>query len=125
MNFDWVEYYKLAQELAGTSQTPANAEAKMRAAISRMYYAASCQARNYLRDRKGLTISAGARAHRFVRDTFRNSQDRMRQKVGDRLDKLRVHRNRADYDDVFHSLALLVRANLTWAQIVILTIDQL
>jgi hypothetical protein len=91
-----VEYYKLAQELAGISQTPADAEAKMRAAISRMYYAAFCQARNYLRDREGLTIPAGARAHRFACDTFRNSQDRMRQKVGDRLDKLRVHRNRAD-----------------------------
>jgi hypothetical protein len=125
MNFDCVEYYKLAQELAGTSQTPANAEAKMRAAISRMYYAAFCKARNYLRDREGLAIPPGARTHRFVRDTFRNSQDRIRQKVGDRLDKLRVHRNRADYDDAFNSLELFVRVNLTWKQIVILTIERL
>ncbi|MGH7596122.1 MAG: hypothetical protein ACREOI_07195 [bacterium] len=125
MSFDWTEYYTLAQELIGTSTAPANTEAKMRAAISRLYYAAFCRARNYLRDHEGLAIPAGSRAHRFVRDTFRNSQDRIRQKVGDRLDKLRVHRNRADYDDAFNSLELFVRANLTWAQIVILTIDRL
>jgi len=125
MSFDWTEYYRLAQELIGTSTTPANAEAKMRAAISRLYYAAFCRARNYLRDREGLIIPTGARAHRFVRDTFRNSQDRLRQKIGDKLDKMRVHRNRADYDDIFGSLADLARVNLTWAQIIILTIDQL
>jgi uncharacterized protein (UPF0332 family) len=125
MSFDWTEYYTLAQELIGTSTAPANIEAKMRAAISRLYYAAFCRARNYLRDREGLVIPAGARAHRFVRDTFRNSQDRIRQKVGDRLDKLRVYRNRADYDDTFDALTLLARVNLTWAQIVILTIDRL
>jgi len=119
MSFDWTEYYRLAQELIGTSTAPASAEAKIRAAISRLYYAAFCKARNYLRDREGLAIPAGARAHRFVRDTFRNSQDRVRQKVGDRLDKLRVHRNHADYDDAFDLLALLVRADLTWAQIAI------
>jgi len=78
-----------------------------------------------LRDREGLAIPTGGAAHRFIRDTFRNSQDRIRQKIGDKLDKLRVHRNRADYDDTFNSLTDLARANLTWAQIVILTIDQL
>jgi hypothetical protein len=125
MSFDWVEYYKLARELTGTPAAPANAEARMRAAISRLYYAAFCKARNYLRDREGLFIPTGPSAHRIVRDTFRNSRDSTRQKIGDRLDKWRIHRNRADYDDSVSGLVVLVHANLPWAEKVILAIDQL
>ncbi len=55
MSFDWSEYLNLAQELAGKATTPASQEAKLRA-ISRAYYAAFVQARNFLRDRDGLTI---------------------------------------------------------------------
>lgn len=35
MTFEWSEYLNLARELAGKATTPANQEAKLRAAISR------------------------------------------------------------------------------------------
>ena len=38
MTFDWSEYLKLAQELAGQTVSPANEEAKLRSSVSRAYY---------------------------------------------------------------------------------------
>ena len=37
MSFDWSQYLNVAKELAGDGTTPANQEAKLRAAISRAY----------------------------------------------------------------------------------------
>jgi len=34
MSFDWSQFLNVARELAGTANTPANQEAKLRAAIS-------------------------------------------------------------------------------------------
>ena len=55
MKFDWSGYFDLAGELAtvNTSDSAKIVEAKLRAAISRAYYAAFCLARNYLRDDLG------------------------------------------------------------------------
>ncbi|MDF0552110.1 hypothetical protein [Kamptonema sp. UHCC 0994] len=56
MKFNWSEYLALAQQLAGKSQISATQESRLRSAISRAYYAAFIQARNYLRDTMGLSI---------------------------------------------------------------------
>ena len=56
MSFDWSEYLNLAKELANQAIAPANQEAKLRTAISRSYYAAFINARNYLRDKEGILI---------------------------------------------------------------------
>jgi len=64
MTFDWSEYLKLAQELAGQTVSPANEEAKLRSSVSRAYYAAFCKARNYLRDIEGCSIPSTPEAHR-------------------------------------------------------------
>ena len=45
MSFDWSEYLKLAQELAGQTGNPASQEARLRAAVSRAYYAVFCISR--------------------------------------------------------------------------------
>ena len=68
MTFDWSEYLKLAQELAGQTVSPANEEAKLRSSVSRAYYAAFCKARNYLRDIEGHSIPSTPEAHRYVRE---------------------------------------------------------
>lgn len=49
MTFNWSEYLDLARELTGKDTTPASQSAKLRSAISRSYYAAFIQARNFLR----------------------------------------------------------------------------
>ena len=104
MSFDWSEYLDLAQELAGQATSPSSQEAKLRSAISRAYYAAFCTARNHLRDREKHSIPRGGQAHPYVRDQFKQSPDKVRKKVGENLNRLRIQRNKADYDDILARL---------------------
>ena len=116
MSFDWSEYLGLAQELAGQIVSPASQEAKLRAAISRAYYAVFCKARNHLRDHEGHAIPLGGQAHAYVRDQFKNSPDRLRSQIGHNLDRLRRHRNLGDYDDTVSGLLPLTSRDLKLAQ---------
>ena len=99
MSFDWSQYLRLAEELAGQGTAPSSSEAKLRSSVSRSYYAAYCTARNHLRDVDGLAIPRDY-AHRFVWETFANSADTSRKQVGADLDRLRIYRNKTDYNDV-------------------------
>lgn len=104
MTFNWSEYLNLARELTGKVITPASQEAKLRSAISRSYYAAFIQARNFLREQEHLTIPP-QNTHQYVMNQFKNSSETARQGVGRRLQRLRDYRNRADYDDTVSGLA--------------------
>lgn len=95
MGFAWREYLTLATELAERSEQ----EAALRTAISRAYYAVFCTARARLAE-----PSLGT-AHRGVWDAYRNAGDRNRRSIGNRGDRLRRLRQRADYDAVFPGLA--------------------
>lgn len=86
----------------------------MRSAISRAYYAAFIQARNYLRDQDGLAIPT-QNTHEYVINQFRNSADEERQKIGRQLRRLRQRRNQADYDDTFANLQAIAKTSLKLA----------
>ena len=122
--FDWAEYLALAQELVGQQVPPAGQEAHQRAAISRAYYAAFCKARNRLRDKEGhQDIPKSARAHRYVSDPFRNSSDQARNEIGAHLDRLRLDRNKADYDDSVAGIHGMAATDLILAAQVLATLD--
>lgn len=104
MSFDWSEYFDLAQELIGLSEVSSGQEARSRTAISRAYYAAFCMSRNHLRDNDNKPVPKGARAHKYVKAEFKSSTDQVRQNIGRNLDRLRIERNKADYDDVVQAL---------------------
>lgn len=126
MSFDWTEYLGLAQQLAGLSVTSSvGAEAKGRAAISRSYYAAFCKSRNYLRDAEKKKLPKGADAHRIVKKSFISSPDTVRQSIGKNLDRLRIERNKADYEDNLSSIATKTSFATTLAQKVIVDLDKL
>lgn len=103
MSFDWSEYLNLAKELAQAT-VPANQEAKLRAAISRSYYAAFINARNYLRDKQGISIPKTGDAHGYVSQQFELSVDPVRRTLGENLVRLRISRRQADYVDTFLGL---------------------
>ena len=103
MTFNWSEYLNLARELAGKSTDVSSEEAKLRSAISRAYYAAFIQARNFLRDRDQITIPR-EKTHKYVIEQFQNSADEKRRKLGEKLQRLRDFRNQADYNDIFPKL---------------------
>ena len=125
MIFDWSQYLNVARELAGYTTTPANQEAKLRAAISRAYYAAFINARNYLRDREGHSIPRTSAAHGYVSDQFDLSSDPVRQLIADDLVKLRLYRNQADYVDIFPGLSSITLVALKLSEDVISTLTNL
>ena len=125
MMFDWSDYLDLAKELAGQTASQATEEAKLRSSVSRAYYAASCKARNYLRDIEGRSIPSTGDAHVFVRDEFRHSADRLRRKIGNNLNRLRLDRNKVDYDDPVTGLSSMATMDLAIALKVISTLNTL
>lgn len=113
MIFDWSDYLHLAEDLAGRAVVPPSQEAKLRSAISRAYYAAFCKARNFLRDKKGDTrIPSGGEAHRYVRNRFKTSGDKSYKSIGANLNRLRLDRGKADYDDTISNPNSLASASL-------------
>jgi uncharacterized protein (UPF0332 family) len=119
MSFDWSEYLRVAKELAGSATPPANQEAKLRAAISRAYYAAFVKARNHLRDKQGHTIPKTGDAHRYVWEQFDLSPDPVRQTVAENLIRLRKYRRQADYVDTFPGLSGITATAITLSEEVI------
>jgi len=124
MTFDWSEYLKLAQELAGDDVSSPSEEAKLRSSVSRAYYAAFCKARNHLRsidDHKKILSETPPKVnvHKYVRDQFKDSTDESYKKIGGDLDRLRVFRNEADYDDLVSGLesTAVISLKLTYSVI--------
>ena len=126
MSFDWSQYFDVSRELADQARdAPAPLqEARLRASISRAYYAVFGQARDYLRRhdriREVLIDSNGDRIniHQFVRQQFINRADQDYQEIGETLDRLSEYRNIADYDlthPVLNNLPFTTKATLRWA----------
>lgn len=107
MNFDWQMYLILAKCLYNNCNEISHEEACLRAAISRGYYAAFCTARNLARDRNQIDLSGRSSDHRDVKNFYKSARQAGNdpllrenlQKVGNKLDRLRDYRNKADYID--------------------------
>jgi uncharacterized protein (UPF0332 family) len=131
MRFDWSEYLNLAEELAAISGDSDNNEAKLRSAISRAYYAVFCLARNYLRDveqdsrlsRKTPDINE----HQYVAKEFifHKSKAKKMIKIGENLSRLRLFRNKADYEDRVFTLSSDVKIALKMAQNIMTSLSEL
>lgn len=97
MDFNWIEYLYLAQELLG--ELPADTvtdESKQRAAISRAYYAAFKTAYNFLYNNCGLTPTDYNKVHLWTSNELCNIP--AKRKLGRDLDRLKDLRKKADYD---------------------------
>ena len=125
MSFDWTNYLNLAQELTGAATTLSNEEAKLRSAISRAYYAAFIQARNHLRDREQYLTPPGGNPHYDVPLQFQQSTDVRRRAIGVNLNRLRKHRNFADYADRFGGLPAATSLSIQRATQIISTLSRL
>jgi len=125
MGFDWWEYFKLAQDLVGPTGTAAGLEARQRSAISRAYYAAFCQSRNYLRDKEGHSVPSGGQVHAYVQEQFKDSSDALRNQIGHDLNRLRIDRNKADYNDSVQHLDRMCARDLMLAQRVLAALNDI
>jgi hypothetical protein len=95
--FDWEEYLKLAENLLPDGQGY-NAEAEMRCAVSRAYYAAFNVARIEVPD---YHLEGTGEDHRKVREYFEGRPEQ----VDRNLRRLHKRRKEADYHDDCGDLA--------------------
>ena len=132
MKFDWSEYLNLATELAALSSDSDDAEAKLRSAVSRAYYAVFCLSRNYLRDiekdpRLSRKSSSDINEHQYVAEEFifHKSKNKEMIKIGENLSRLRELRNKADYADTIFNLQKDVKYALKLAQNIMSALNNL
>lgn len=97
MSFDWKLFVQLADELISHQRTAVLREAYFRSAISRSYYGVFCITRNLLVSR-GITIPK-VDTHKFVREKYLKSQNRLEKKTGKDLLDLWRDRKDSDYED--------------------------
>jgi uncharacterized protein (UPF0332 family) len=108
MTFDWNDYLQLALDLA-TQQGEVWHEARLRAAISRAYYAAFHAAGSYITNHFQLSIPEQS-AHSFVAGQMQSPAingiqlDKRAKKIGQDLWRLARLRKRADYEDIFSQI---------------------
>lgn len=124
VDFDWSKYLDLAQELIEES-SGADAEARLRSSVSRAYYAAFCKARNHLRDTSGYLMPLLGETHKLVINSFRNSTEPELRLVGNNLERLRIDRNKVDYDDSVSGLESMAQLAVLLAQQIISTLENL
>lgn len=114
MSFDWQNYLIVAKELCGRAngEMPTQ-EAKLRCAISRSYYSAFCSSKNFIKS-KGQVFNKEKNIHEEVKKWFAgNDKDRDYLNIANNLDRLRIARNKADYDNTFIDNRKLEVKNLT------------
>lgn len=120
MSFDWSENLYLARELVGKPDKASNEEVKLRAALSRAYYAAFGKARNYLQDNTPFIASSSKDTHWDVINQFLHDSNPARRQIGWDLRYLFNYRKQADYDNDFSRLsAQMVESALDIAERVI------
>jgi uncharacterized protein (UPF0332 family) len=100
--FCWKHYLDLANELAKSTTD----EAKLRASISRAYYAAFCNARNYMLNKDGNQFPSNESEHKYLARYYKGDLDESkpdtfgtREQIGKDLDSMRRDRKAVDYDD--------------------------
>jgi uncharacterized protein (UPF0332 family) len=124
MIFDWSQFITLAKELFQCA-TDSTQEPELRSAVSRAYFGAFCLTRNFLRDKEGDRFSGKAEDHQKVYNILVSSNDSRRRQIAENLHRLRIDRNKADYDDSIPGLYQKASTALTWANRVILNLGKI
>ncbi len=108
MSFDWQNYLYLAKGLSGNPVSGTeNQEAKFRSAISRAYYAAFHVAKDYACNNSQPPDQNAENIHKEIREWFHSNPHRLAKQIGDDLNRLRINRNKADYDGNMGSLSIV------------------
>ena len=119
MSFLWADYLAVARYLTEHSESGGHADAFLRSAVSRAYYAALLTARNLLRDQWGIEVPEDVEIHYFISQWFLAEDAVERKEVGEWLERLRGRRRMADYDDEIRNPLSLARISLFDAQVVV------
>jgi uncharacterized protein (UPF0332 family) len=122
MSFDWSHYLDIAQDLYMQASNSSHQDASLRCAISRAYYATFHKARLSLYDKWGILVPEDATAHWEIRKEFKRKSQRQ---IAATLDRMRIDRNKADYNDSVVGLTTMASENLKRANQVISDLKKL
>lgn len=103
MIFDWTDFFKLGKDLYQDSTKSKIKNAVLRTVISRCYYSAFCNAREFLIEKEDINFEKDKNVHWEVINKFKYHKDRNRKKIGFNLDRLIKSRQSADYDNIFYA----------------------
>lgn len=100
MSFDWREYLDLAKHLHQSAGGNLK-DSMLRSAISRAYYAALNESKDFLKKKNVISphIMKNGLSHENIISTFRSGRDRGYSRIGANLDRLRDLRVKADYKE--------------------------
>lgn len=102
MIFNWTDFFKLAIDLHQDSTKSKIKNAVLRTVISRCYYSAFCNAREFLIEKEDINFEKGKSVHWEVINKFKRHNDKIRRNIGHNLDRLIKSRQSADYDNIFY-----------------------
>jgi len=102
MIFDWTDFFKLGKNLHQDSTKSKIRDAVLRTVISRCYYSAFCNAREFLIKKENINFEKDKNVHWEVINKFRNHKNKIRKEIGYNLDRLIHSRQSADYDNIFY-----------------------
>lgn len=112
--FDWEDFFRLAQELAGRDSCEPLNEAAKRTAVSRAYYAAFCAARDHAVQQLNYQSQQTGRDHSELQKHLRGLGGQWKA-VADNLENLRKIRNQCDYDQQVSNLDTIASWSLKLA----------
>jgi hypothetical protein len=72
-----------------------------------------------------IDLTRNGDVYRYVRDYFARSSNETHRMIANDLARLRISRNRADYDDIMTQLPVLARISLKLAARVLANLDEL
>jgi hypothetical protein len=118
MCFDWKDFLRLAEHLAGvpSASSSYSQEAAKRTAVSRAYYAALCYALERYSQTGDFQRTHSPQDHKLLRDYL---QRKFGTEKADELNELRVLRNCCDYEGVVNNLEDTVSQALELAKQII------
>jgi uncharacterized protein (UPF0332 family) len=120
MEFDWYQYFVLAEAIAQRSE-----EEYLRSSISRAYYAAFNLSLNMLQEQNRVRIEKSRNTHQDVINTLQSSDNEAEKNTGNRLFRLRQYRNNADYTLKFNNLSKKTQESIVLAKRIISGIREL
>jgi len=120
MRFDWTEFLVLARDLWKSPSRSYSLEAACRTSVSRAYYAAFCQVRNYAERNFGFMRTKTGRDHKLLRKFLLDQKhDHSWQEIAELLEDLQMWRGKCDYDDEIDNLDVLVSSATETAEKII------
>ena len=100
MSFDWIDFLSLAESLYDNPQSPGPEEASWRSSASRAYYAAFQMVLHFAKAQTGYEEREYGTDHTLLPRHLQASDHKPHVDIGIKLDRLRLNRRQADYDDV-------------------------